>query len=70
MCTTLISGLNSGGRPVMSHGVNTLPIKCVMKLPWEFDFHSREEGRSVCGKNSHRPAHRRARTASVVGESP
>ena len=24
----------------MSHGVNTLPIKCVMKLPWESDFHS------------------------------
>lgn len=24
----------------MSHGINTLPNKCVMKLPWEFDFHS------------------------------
>lgn len=50
MYTTPISGLSNGGWPVMSHSVNTLPNKCVMKLPWESDFDSGERVDQFVGR--------------------
>lgn len=50
MYTTPISGLSNGGWPVMLHGINTLPNKCVMKLPWESDFDSGERVDQFVGR--------------------